>query len=892
MINSETPQNLSKLTENPLLNWQAAFKLGPDIVGGKAWNLGRLHRYGFNVPEGGVLPTSIYNQFIIENKLSELINKATENITIENIHQSVSKQLIEKIQTAIQRACFSDPLVTKIISTLEAKTLLDKPLAVRSSASAEDSSKASFAGIHDSYLNVNGINEITQAVKACFASVWSLRAVAYRRKMKVNDEDVLPAVIIMELINADAAGVAFSCDPATGREDLCLINANFGLGQSVVNGTVESDTYLIDRYTFKIEKKQIGKKQFTTRMDKKGGTFEQQESSSVQYVLSNTQQQNLGLLVSRIYAALSASDVHQDIEWAIKDGIFYILQARPVTVLPRYTEDVLSNQPDIWSNSNFRDALPMVVPVIQRDGNVYMLNHTILSSFSDIGFQIKPGLSIGKLIQGRLYFNTGLYQRLIYSAVGVLPDDFNLYSGGHQPNIEVPTGSPFAGLKGIGRLLRVLGYSRKIAHEQKNQYKLYARIDNFIDEFKNIDLNSLTDEKFLDLLHSSDQILFNFMSKYMLLSAGIGPFGLAINSLKGSFGDEAVGIVSGLATGQGNQPSSNQIYGLLHLAEIARDDAEACEFLKAKQFTKNDLKKLSASSPFKQAFTKYLNEFGYRAILEADISSPRWNEDPSYLLENIASSMASADVAAHKINQQKIYNKSIAQLKMRTGFFKRLWVKKLVKDAIKGADTRETAKSYSVQLFELTRLLSLQAGQRLHNRNLISEAENIFYCSRADVLSILKGDWEGAELQTLINDRKLESASLMKQDAADVVLDNKSIFQQAKPIDGDNIYQGIGVSAGQIEGIARRINNPAEGLQLNPGEIMIAPSTDPSWTPLFLYAAGIVLETGGYTSHGSIVAREYGIPAVVNVPGALKLINDNQHLYVNGDNGKVILKKT
>ena len=891
-MSPETPHNSSDLTQSPLLSWQASFEMKPELVGGKAWNLGRLHRYGFNVPEGGVLPTSIYSQFIIENKLSGLINSATRNITIKNINQSVSEQLLEKIQTAILQGCFSDALVTKIKSTLETKKLLDKPLAIRSSASAEDSSKASFAGIHDSYLNVNGINEITQAIKACFASVWSKRAIAYRRKMKVNDEDVLPAVIIMELINADSAGVAFSCDPATGREDLCLVNANFGLGESVVNGTVESDTYLIDRYTFETEKKQIGKKQFTTRVNKKSGTFEQHERSSVQYVLSNAQQQDLGLLVSRIYAALSASDIHQDIEWAIKDGVFYILQARPVTILPRYTENVLSDQPDIWSNSNFRDALPMVVPVIQRDANVHMVNHTILSSFSDFGFRIKPGLSIGKLIKGRLYFNTGLYQRLIYNAVGVLPDDFNLYSGGHQPNIDVPASSPFAGLKGIGRVLRVLGYARKIAHEQKNQYKLYARIDNFIDEFKNIDLNLLSDEQFLNLLHSTDQILFNFMSKYMLLSAGIGPFGLAINSLKQSFGEDAVGIISGLATGQGNQPSSNQIYGLLHLAEIARDDAEAFEFLTAKQFSKDDLKKLSAGSPFKQAFTKYLNEFGYRAILEADISSPRWNEDPSYLLENIASSMASADVTAHKTNQQKIYNKSIAQLKMRTGFFKRLWVKKLVKDAVKGADTRENAKSYSVRLFGLTRLLYLQAGKRLHNRNLISEVEEIFYCSRADVLSILKGNWQGAELQTLLNDRKLENASLMKQDAADVVIDNKSIFQQAKPVEGDNIYQGIGVSAGQIEGVARRINNPTEGLQLNPGEIMIAPSTDPSWTPLFLSAAGIVLETGGYTSHGSIVAREYGIPAVVNVAGALKLIDDNQHLVVDGDNGKVILKKT
>ncbi|MFV2056814.1 MAG: PEP-utilizing enzyme, partial [Thiohalomonadales bacterium] len=547
-------------------------------------------------------------------------------------------------------------------------------------------------------------------------------------------------------------------------------------------------------------------------------------------------------------------------------------------------------QPDIWSNSNFRDALPMVVPVAQRDANVYTVNQTILASFNEFGLTIKPGLSIAKLYNGRLYFNTGLYQRLIYDAVGMMPEDFNLFSGGHQPNIDVPSGSPFSGLQGLARIMRMIKYARAISREQKQQDKLYAKIETFVTAFKSTELANLPDQGLLDLLLSTEHQLLEFMDRYMLLSAGIGPFGMAIKSLKQAFGDTAAGIVSALATGQGDQPSANQVYGLLELAEIARDDPAAINFLGAGKFSNADWQQMPLDSDFRRAFADYLEKYGYRAVFEVDISQPRWHEDPSYLLGNIAKAMPTANLKRHKQRQQELYNNASLRLKKNVGFFKRQWVTKLVHDAVQGANTRETAKSYSVKLFGLMRFIYLEAGRRLHEKNIINEAEAIFDCSRADVLSILGQQWNGQGLKNLIAHRQNEIQALNRQDAPDVIIDNKNIFEKAKPVSGDNTYMGIGVSAGQIKGVARRVHDPAQGALLKPGEIMIAPSTDPSWTPLFLNAAGIVLETGGYTSHGSIVAREYGIPAVVNVPGALTLISDGQVVFVNGETGRVVLE--
>ena len=872
-----------------LLDWEAAFIEGSGKVGGKAWNLGRLHRYGFNVPDGGVLPVHVYEQFMSDNSLFRLAAMVTEMVTLDNISAQSSDEIIDHIQKAIHNAIISPAILQNIIAFLLGNKLLTQPLAVRSSATAEDSDKASFAGIHDSCLNVTGPDALQSAIKTCYASIWSKRAIAYRRKMGIADNDVLPAVIIMQLIDADAAGVAFSCDPASGREDVCMINANFGLGESVVQGSVEPDTYIIHRHSLATEVARRGEKQSITRCVETGGTQNRPDSNSYRWVLSAGQQSQLGNLVARIYSALSASDTHQDIEWALKDNVFYILQARPVTVLPRYTEAVLSDQPDIWSNSNFRDALPMVVPVLQRDVNISMVNHTILASFQQTGLSLKPGLSIAKLIQGRLYFNTGLYQRLIYNAVGMMPEDFGLFSGGHQPNINVPDRSPYSGAEGFSRIMRILGYARLIAREQKNQHTHYKSIESFIQTLKKTPLDTLSDKEFLNIIKGTEQCLFDFMDKYMLLCAGIGPFGMAIKALKPLFGDEAIGIVSALSTGQGNQPSANQVYGLLSLAEIAREDPAARTFFQAGIFTNSTVDALPAASPFKRAFKQYIETYGYRAVFEADISQPRWNEDPGYLLGNIALSIDTANVAAHKQAQQAVYLKATTELKQKAGFIKRLWVTRLIKDAVKGADTRETAKSWSVRLFGVSRMNALEAARRLFNRGLINRHEDIFYCSHADVSSILSGDWDGSGLKYLILDRNKQIEKLSSMMAPDVVIDDKPVYQQAVPLADKNAYQGIGVSSGQVEGIARLIHNPAQGLDLKPGEIMVAPSTDPSWTPLFINAAGIILETGGYTSHGSIVAREYGIPAVVNIAGALGLIKDGQRVVVDGSNGHVVL---
>ena len=237
--------------ENIFFGWETAFQAGASVVGGKAWNLGRLHRYGFDIPAGGVIPVPAYEKFLTENRLQPELENINSNVSLKNVNQEAVKLQIQQVTQKILYGCFDDDFINALKLQLGSVGLLEGAVAVRSSATLEDSNQASFAGIHDSFLNVRGLDNILTAIKSCFASIWTPKAIAYRHKMGIDDNRVLPAVILMKMVNADSAGVAFSCDPATGREDVCLITANFGLGESVVNGSVEPDTYYVERTTYR-----------------------------------------------------------------------------------------------------------------------------------------------------------------------------------------------------------------------------------------------------------------------------------------------------------------------------------------------------------------------------------------------------------------------------------------------------------------------------------------------------------------------------------------------------------------------------------------------------------------------------------------------------------------
>jgi pyruvate,water dikinase len=352
--------------------------------------------------------------------------------------------------------------------------------------------------------------------------------------------------------------------------------------------------------------------------------------------------------------------------------------------------------------------------------------------------------------------------------------------------------------------------------------------------------------------------------------------------------------------------SAEQGYRLYEVAIAATRDPDACRYLAAPSSDPNSWCSLPAHSPFRQAFTAFLDEFGHRGVYEFELANPRWNENPSYLLDcvrgvSVQAMPAVPDESARMKRQGA--EAAVARLPLRL----RLFVSWFAHQARRAAALREAGKSTLVALLEPIRAIVLEMGRRMLAAGLLEAKEDVFFLTWSDVLAFLYGEWDGQGAQALVADRKEQHAAWLTQVPADVFLGDPAGYSAASPMAdeheteetgvrrqtrsgrGEEPMHGIAASPGQVAGRARILYHPDEGRNLQAGEVLVAPSTDPAWTPLFLRARAVVMETGGYLSHGAIVAREFGIPAVVNIPGLLKRVEDGHLLTVDGNRGLVTL---
>jgi len=873
--------------------WEQAFDLGTAQAGGKGWNLARLDRFGFKIPSGGILSTDAYMEFIDCNGLNDDIADMSGRITATNLGDYARElsQLEEKIRSGL----IPQAVIDEISAALQNLELVDKAIAVRSSASAEDSSTASFAGIHESFLNVRGLENILAAIKGCYASLWSPRAVAYRRRMKLDDNEVLPAVVLLEMVEAQAAGVGFTCDPQTGRRDLLVINANFGLGESVVNGAVEPDTYYLDNRAWSalpgLLERNTGGKQCFTRPAEDGGTqFIFSDELSSRPVLSDEEIEKLGLLLMRVFESLGECEHQQDVEWAYDGRDFFLLQARPVTALPEYTFAALKNRQTIWSNGNYRDALPMVISPLQRRLLKALIDTIQYAQFPANGYRMPEGFQFSRFFNGRLYCNTSALQWVYYDCNGSLPDGFNDFWGGHQPQIEINDPDPFAGEVGRERQNRMMGMMNLVMEAAAYAPRIFAEVPRSAEAVAGTGFAQLPDWEFADKYIELGGIVRKYCEKFTFL-AGVGsmPVVSLLQKLYEYFGSRAFKILNGLMVGgQAGITSADHGYRLLEMAELARRDEAAVRYLTTAAF--NPFlwdEALPESSPFKQAFRAFIEDYGHRGVYELDIINPRWKEDPTYLLDTIKDTMDTASLGNLRAQQEVQFERTWQEVAEAVPPDVLEEISRGIKESQEGAAVREMTKSVLVMAMGPYRLMAQELGKRLCQQGLIKEPDDVFFCSWSDLFSILHKEWSGDGLKALVDFRKLSRKQKEALPAPDIICGEKPVFSEPVGQGSKGCLQGVAAATGQASGISRLIAQPSEGNRLQPGEILVAPSTDPAWTPLFLKAAAVVMETGGFLSHGAIVAREYGIPAVVNVAGVMRIIRDGQEIAVDGDEGTV-----
>lgn len=889
---------MAKTTLNYFLSWEEAFQSGVQQAGGKGWNLGRLARYGFNIPMGGVLTTRAYNEFIRHNGLQDMILNISQAVTAGNIEETRHQERLAQLREKIKEGSLPQPVVNELTSTLGSLGIVDRPLAVRSSASAEDSAQASFAGIHASFLNIRGLDNILAAVQGCYASLWTHAAVAYRRKLNISDDEVVPAVVVMEMVEARAAGVGFTCDPQTGSRDVLVINANFGLGESVVNGAVEPDTYRLDAGVWtavpRILSRKNGRKEGVTRTKEDGGTqFVQTAEFSSRQVLPDGEIEKLGLLLLRVFEALGDCVQHQDVEWVFNGRDFVLVQARPVTALPRSTFAAIKNQPDIWSNGNYRDAVPMVPSPLNRRFMINTIDAIQKFSFTETGYRLPEGLHFSRFFNGRLYCNLSALQWAMFDSAGGLPRYVNMFWGGHQPEIELKDPKPFKGLSGLKRLwhgIKSVSLTNKAA---KNAPQTHARVSRSVEALTRQGFRHLSDGDFIHLYDELGRIIREFAREFSFLSAaGSLPVVSLLRMLERYFPDRALTVVNALMVGgEAGITSADHGYRLVELAGIARRDNDAVKFFAGEAFDPLAWEEqLPEHSPFKRAFHEFIKAYGHRAVYELDIINPRWREDPSYLLDIIRSTINTADLDQFKAAQKEKFARAWHEIQDQVPSGKRASMRKLVGKAQAGAAIREETKSVLAMIIEVYRMIARELGSRFCERTIIKEQTDIYFCTWPELIAVLTGAWDGAGLQTLIAERKVARKEMESITPPDVILGETPKFSEPVTRTSGNCLAGVPVATGKASGMARLINHPGEGSRLQPGDVMVAPSTDPGWTPLFLKAGALVMETGGFLSHGAIVAREYGIPAVVNIPGVMRAIKEGGKVVVDGDEGKVFLQ--
>ncbi|MCJ8323296.1 MAG: phosphoenolpyruvate synthase [Rhizobiales bacterium] len=869
------------------------------LVGGKGANLAVLFAANINIPNGFCITTKAYKQFIAPTE--KTIYKAAQKIDIDNL-ASLRKQA-QIIRNLLQKNPLPQIIADETVAAWR-EFGTEAAYAVRSSATAEDLPQASFAGQQDTYLNIIGQDNLLNAVKKCFISLFTDRAILYRMQNGFNHADVALSVVVQKMVLPQSSGIMFTADPISGNRNVTSIDASFGLGEALVSGLVSADLYKVDKTTNKIIHKDIADKKLAIIPLSGGGveTVDLTKADSHSQTLDDDLILKLAQLGARIEAHYGQP---QDIEWALADGQLYITQSRPITTLFPMPENGTT-----WPKSEKKVFLSFGHPQMMTEAMppLALSVMKVMVPFATMKNGIENELVF--TAGGRLYIDTShilnhpKLKKIFPIMVGKADQQMS------QALVQWVKNNPKAAKKSAitGRVLAKLALpfwaavvKRVLWQKHQNiphQMGIYA--DKYIDQIKTeVENMSSYSQKLGYISLKSHQVLSHgVIWKTHLAASMLAMFLVGKLTKKLDIKPDVDAMMRGL---KGNVTTQMD----LAVGDLA-DAAQASEALKThilaelNVFTKiAKCLEYEGGQQFLTQWQAFLAQFGARCTGEINIYNSRWDEDPTALMLMVMAILKTAKLGAHQIhyqnlmvqNQIAVNNIIKSSGKGVFGFVRKPLVKRFIYVIRQLFPLREHHKFMIIKyMYEVKKLL-LEIGDALHLDNKLPTADAIWFISIPEILDLLDGKTKinKVELVTRQQDYthflKLDPPRLITSDGEilTAVLDNSHAPQGA--------LVGSPVSAGICEGIAKVITDPTRE-QLHKGEILVAPHTDPGWTPLFVNAAALVCEVGGLMTHGSVIAREYGLPAVVGVPDATKIIKTGDRLRVHGDAGYVeILSK-
>ena len=838
-------KHLSDITEDDL-----------SLVGGKALNLGKLTQAGFNVPPGFCVTTEAFS-----SSVKGLSEQNPENIIDLTLHPNIIE--------AIHRA---------------RETLNRGKVAVRSSATAEDGQDASFAGQQDTFLNIKD-DELVHCIKKCWSSLWSERAINYRKTKGIQDDGLSMAVVVQEMCAADVSGVLFTVSPYD--ENVCIVESNWGLGESVVSGSITPDSFQITRKTGEILKKDIAsKKEMITEVGVQGIPEKKQRTQS----LSDNQLiklYQLGLQVENLY------DQPMDVEWGLAGDTIVLLQARPITVktqtippLEKETQKLIQSEistleriadgrDTVWSHHNIAEVLPAPLPMTWTIIKDFMSGQGGLGkAYRSLGFHPSKNVDengILDIICGRIYINLNREAELFFDGFPLVHNFEELKQNPQkafyaQAKTDIKHSTLLFWLKLPLHIIRMTKAELQLNRCRANYDEILREheLPNFHEMVKleqHVSYTELSDTELVDKFSEWTEKTLDEFAPKALIATLLAAFSLQRleNILKKCLNEnEAKGLASRLISGESGNltvETNNKLW------QVANEEMSLKDFLK---------------------------DYGHRTVGEFELAEPRWRENTTYLKQIIQSysqlkekhTNTSESENQHFKRQREQRETALIELNKLLQTHKTLkkqidieldWTRRYM-------PFRETAKFYLMLGYELIRktLIELDSRYKLSG--------DIFYLLPDELEGLIKGE----KYNDLIDKRKEERKKLIQIPLHDVIFsDALNCIGQHEQLDASETWTGLGVSAGEAKGTARVLLSPSDIKPTDKDYILVCPSTDPAWTPLFVKAAGLVMERGGMLSHGAVVAREYGVPAVVNIVDATRSIADGQTLHVDGNQGTV-----
>lgn len=872
-------------------------------VGGKGANLGEMSKAGFPVPPGFCVTTSAYRDFIAASNEMDRFLDLLDQLELDQPDE------ISKLGKLIRNHLLTIPISQAIkFSILDAWKIVgeEKAYAVRSSATAEDLPTASFAGQQETYLNIKGIDQLLQAVRKCWSSLFTDRAIIYRIKNGFSHRSVYLSAVVQQMVFPEVSGLMFTVDPITGHRNIISIDASFGLGEALVSGIVSADSYQV--LEGRIVKKQIAEKKKAVYPVTEGGTVTKELDPELQkkQALSDDKILELAQLGQRIEKHYCSE---QDIEWCLAGDRFYILQSRPITTLypiPKVYDNKLHIFLSIAHLQMMTDAMkPMGISIFRgifpfgKDSASFP-NPLIAEAGGRLFLDVTP-LLYNKTFRRYFIWRIAIVDELMRDALAKI-----VSSEIFQQEAEENKGSAMQVFKLFKPMLPL--YLKGIPVIVNNLFFLdpsgiiqraTAPPEQVIDKYRRSIMQVSGKERIKRVQESMGKLLQEMIGSIMYVPLSFIVLPIASRLTRLWLGedldvDTLNKSLPGNVTGE---------MGLMigDLADTARKYPEVVDYLERAEDSTfyQGLSKVKGGDIFRTELDKFMELYGMRCPGEIDISNIRWWEAPTLLVPSIINHIKSNDPVEHRNRFRqgwKEAQESIRKLLERisetpAGGLKARLMSRLLFIYRNSTGLREFPKYVIVQFFDIYRQAILAESRSLHQRGILEKEEDVFYLYLEELVALLENRFN-ENLKRLIDSRKKAYEQYQKMTPPRVMTSEGEVITGVR----SNVEApkgaliGTPVSAGVAEGYVKVILKP-EAAKLNKGDILVAPFTDPGWTPLFYSVEALVVEIGGMMTHGSVIAREYGIPAVVGIENATRILKDGQYIRVDGTRGFVQVLK-